>query len=134
LQAVGYAVDLARRADASVTCLQVIEWLAEEEPREVGPFDVPEFRRHLMQDARGQLQAFIAEQPPISRGADARVAAGRAYREILLTASEVKADLIVMGARGRGGPPPAPLGSTTQQVVREACCPVLTVPAPGESA
>ena len=53
--------------------------------------------------------------------------AGRAYREILRIAAEEKASLIVMGAQGRGGPALTPLGSTTQQVVRAASCPVLTV-------
>jgi hypothetical protein len=36
-------------------------------------------------------------------------------------------NLIVMGAQGRGGIGLALFGSTTQQVVRAAPCPVLTV-------
>ena len=45
-----------------------------------------------------------------------------------LRAAETKpADLIVMGAQGRGGIGLALFGSTTQQVVRGAMCPVLTV-------
>src|SRR4029453_9495534 len=43
---------------------------------------------------------------------------------------EEGAELIVMGAQGRGGPPLTPFGSTTQQVGRAASCPVLTVRAP----
>ena len=127
LQAIGLAVDLARRANASVTLLQAIEWLAEENPREPPHFDVPEFRLYLMQDAEEQLNALIAQQPRTGRGCKATVVAGRAYREILRIAAEEKASLIVMGAQGRGGPALTPLGSTTQQVVRAASCPVLTV-------
>jgi nucleotide-binding universal stress UspA family protein len=130
LQAVGFAVDVARRANVSLIVLQVIEWLAEEEPREFAHFDVPEFRRYLMQDTRERLQALIAEQPRVEHGAEARVVAGRAYREILRVAAEEGAELIVMGAQGRGGPALTPFGSTTQQVVRAASCPVLTVRAP----
>ena len=133
LQAVGLAVDLARRANASVTLLQAIEWLAEDDPRELPHLNVPEFRLYLMQDAEEQLNALIAQQPRVERGCTAMVVAGRAYREILRIAAEQAADLIVMGARGRGGPALMPLGSTTQQVVRAASCPVLTLRAPGET-
>lgn len=130
LQAVGFAVDLARRANASVILLQVIEWLAEEEPRELPHFNVPEFRLYLMQDAQEQLDALIAQQPRVGRGCKATVVAGRAHREILRIAAEEGASLIVMGAQGRGGPALTFLGSTTQQVVRAASCPVLTIRAP----
>jgi nucleotide-binding universal stress UspA family protein len=132
LQAVEFAVDLARRANASVTFLQAIEWLAEEEPGELPHFNVPEFRLYLMQDAEEQLNALIAQHPRVGRGCQAAVVAGRAHREILRIAAEKGASLIVMGAQGRGGPAVTPLGSTTQQVVRAASCPVLTIRAPGE--
>jgi nucleotide-binding universal stress UspA family protein len=52
---------------------------------------------------------------------------GRAHREIVRVAAETKADLIVMGAQGRGGVELWLFGSATQQVVRAAPCPVLTV-------
>jgi nucleotide-binding universal stress UspA family protein len=52
---------------------------------------------------------------------------GRAYREILRAVEAKPADLIVMGAQGRGGVGLALFGSTTQQVVRGATCPVFTV-------
>ncbi len=131
LDAVAFAVDVARRAAASLTLLEVVEWLAEEEPRTIAHFSVPEARAALMQDELRRVEALVAEQPPVGRGPVARVAAGRAYREILQTASEIGADLIVMGAQGRGRPL-EPLGSTTQHVVRGASCPVLTVAMPGQ--
>jgi len=134
LRGVRLAVDFARRAKASVTFLRVVEWLAEEEPREIAHFSVPEIRGYLIRDAKERLKELIAQQPRIARGAVATVAMGRAYREILRIASEIGADLIVMGAQGRGGPPLTPLGSATQQVVRAASCPVLTVNAPGRRA
>jgi nucleotide-binding universal stress UspA family protein len=43
------------------------------------------------------------------------------------TALEVGADLIVMGTHGRRGITRALLGSVTENVVRTAPCPVLTV-------
>jgi nucleotide-binding universal stress UspA family protein len=127
LLAADFAMDVANRAGAAVTFLHVIEWLSEEDPRETSHFAVPEFRRYLTRNAREQLEALVARQPPLDRGVTLEVAAGRAHRQIAGVAAEMKADLIVLGAHGRGGPPLAALGSTTEQVVRAAPCPVLTI-------
>ena len=53
LQALGFALDLARQADGRVTLLHVVEWLAEEEPRASAHFNVPEYRRYMVADASG---------------------------------------------------------------------------------
>jgi nucleotide-binding universal stress UspA family protein len=55
------------------------------------------------------------------------ILAGKPYQEILRVASEQQSDLIVMGVQGRGAIDLAIFGSTTQHVVRQAACPVLTV-------
>jgi len=128
LQAFGFALDLARQADGTVTVLHVLEWLAEEEPRADAHFNVPEFRQHLIDDARQRLQDLIAEESQTWSAIQDVVVFGRPHREVLQRATDV--DLIVMGAQGRGGIGLALFGSTTQQVVRAAACPVLTVRAP----
>lgn len=131
-QAVGFALDLARQAGASVNFLHAIEWLAEEEPRVEGHFDVPEFRQHLASAAGDRMKAVIAQETRPGDKTTHIVVSGRAYREVLRIASETPTDLIVMGAQGRGGAGLTLFGSTTQQVVRRATCPVLTVrAAPG---
>lgn len=125
LQAFGFAMDLARRTNASVTVLYVIEWLPEEEPRALAHFNVPEYRQYLTLNARERLEALIAQESP--RGAtEGTVVIGRAHREIVRVAG-TGVDLIVMGAQGRGGHVLPAFGSTTQQVVRAASCPVLSV-------
>ena len=53
--------------------------------------------------------------------------AGDPPTTIVDRALSIGADLIVMGAQGRGGVDLALFGSSTQQVVRGAACPVLTV-------
>jgi nucleotide-binding universal stress UspA family protein len=94
---------------------------------ETAHFALPEFRQHLMRSAREQLAALIARLPRFERDITPEVTAGRAHRQIARVASDLRADLIVLGAHGRGGPPVAALGSTTEQVVRSAPWPVLTV-------
>jgi len=55
------------------------------------------------------------------------VLAGKPYREIVRMAGEQQAGLIVMGVHGRGALGRMFFGSTTQHVVRQAPCPVLTI-------
>lgn len=127
LQALGFALDLARQSDGVVTVLHALEWLAEEEPREYTHFNVPEYRQYLMDDARQRVEALVTDHSRTWGAIEHRVVLGRAYREILQIAADAGTDLIVMGAQGRGGLGLTLFGSTTQQVVRAATCPVLTV-------
>jgi nucleotide-binding universal stress UspA family protein len=127
LQAFGFALDLARRADASVVLVHVIEFLAEEEPLGNAHFNVPEIRTYLLEDGRQRLDGLATGAPPLPRGVRTVVVPGRAHHEILRIAANEHADVIVMGAQGRSGAALALFGSTTQQVVRGAGCPVLTV-------
>ena len=127
LQALGFAVELARQSGGLVTVLHALEWLAEEEPRENIHFNVPEYRQYLIDDARQRVRALVAEESRAGSAIEDRAVLGRAYREILRIAADSSTDLIVMGAQGRGGLGLTLFGSTTQQVVRAATCPVLTV-------
>ncbi|HEY0873563.1 MAG TPA: universal stress protein [Vicinamibacterales bacterium] len=127
LQALGFALQLARQAGGLVTLLHAIEWLPEEEPRAYAHFNVPEIRGQLVQDARERLRSLVDKESSAFCEIEDMVVIGRAHREILRAAEAAPADLIVMGAQGRGGVGLALFGSTTQQVVRGASCPVLTV-------
>jgi nucleotide-binding universal stress UspA family protein len=59
------------------------------------------------------------------------VRSGKPVDEILQRADELKADLIVTVTEGHHGFLDALRGSTTEQIVRRASCPVLAVPAAG---
>jgi nucleotide-binding universal stress UspA family protein len=70
------------------------------------------------------------------RPTDRAVRVERVFREgpstdvILEAADEYEADVIVMGTHGRTGFRRLVLGSVTEEVLRKARCPVLTVKAP----
>jgi nucleotide-binding universal stress UspA family protein len=63
-----------------------------------------------------------------------RMLEGTAYQEIVREARETNADLIVIGTHGRRGLARLMLGSVAERVVRNAGCPVLTVPVAGKAA
>lgn len=127
LQALGFALDLGRQANGRLTVLHAVEWLSEAEPRAHTHFNVPEFRQHLIDDARERITELVGRESQTWCEIEPVVTAGRAYREILRVAKEKTAELIVMGTQGRAGLGLALAGSATQQVVRGAECPVLTV-------
>ena len=56
-----------------------------------------------------------------------RIGYGKAYQQILSVAAAEHVDLIVMGVQGRIAIDLMVFGSTTNQVVRQAACPVLTL-------
>ena len=70
----------------------------------------------LVRDSEGTLH------PPVSR-----LRNGKPYVQILDVAAEEKSDLIVLGVRGRQPLDTTLFGSTANQVVRHAKCPVLTL-------
>ena len=84
---------------------------------------VPEYRTHVLEDARRALEAFVSEVPA---GADRRVqvSSGSAARAILESAAEADADLVVVG-RSRGF---KMLGSTALRVLRRNDRALLVIP------
>jgi len=132
LQALGFALDLARQADGAVTLLHVVEWLPEDGPGASGLVNGAQYGRDMAADAEERLRILMTGESRTWVDIDHVVVFGRAHREILRAAEAKHADLLVMGAQGRGGVDLALFGSTTQQVVRGATCPVLTVRAQRE--
>jgi nucleotide-binding universal stress UspA family protein len=127
LRAVETAWRLARESDATVTLVHAIEWTVDDELRAFGRAASEADRDRAADEARRRLEALVPAGVREWCTPETRVVRGRAFRAILQTADEVKADLIVMGVHGRSPMSLAMFGSTTNQIVRRATCPVLTV-------
>jgi nucleotide-binding universal stress UspA family protein len=133
LDAVRSAVSLADESGAALTLLHVLEW-PWEEPPPPDLDDLPtgqaaalaEFRRYTETTARTRLESLVPERMPACR-CETRLRNGKAYVQILDVAAEEETDLIIIGVRGRNALDLALFGSTTNQVVRRATCPVLTL-------
>jgi len=137
--ALRYTASLAKTVGGTVTVLLVIEWPWLEPPppslSELPPAQaaaLAEYRRYVETTANRQLEALVRDAG-IDR-AVVRIRHGKPYVEILRLAEEEHVDVIVTGVGGRSAVDMALLGSTTNQVVRRASCPVLTLrPQPGSA-
>jgi nucleotide-binding universal stress UspA family protein len=128
LAALDFAYSLAQQGGAGLTVLHVFEWPAEDEPLATRPpFTVPEYTQDRERDAMAKLQELVPDSIRDTCRPTTRLAHGKAYREILGIATEDRSDLIVIGVHGRNPLDLMLFGSTTNQVVRRATCPVLTL-------
>jgi nucleotide-binding universal stress UspA family protein len=127
IAALDFAFSLAQEGDASLTILHVCEWPAEGDPLVTRSFNVPEYLQAREHDAQSSLEALVPDSTRDWCRPTTRIVHGKPYREILGIATEDSADLIVMGVHGRKALELMLFGSTTNQVVRRATCPVLTL-------
>lgn len=126
-RALRYAAALASWYEAGLTAHSVRSGLMpssgwHEAPMPL-PLETPDERakgeravRHFVERAVGEARA------------DVVFTEGPIVNEILRVASELGADLVVMGTHGVSGFERLLLGSVTERVLRKAPCPVLTVP------
>jgi nucleotide-binding universal stress UspA family protein len=133
LHALKYATSLAQESDGQLTVLHVVSHefenavdkanaVAAEERMTIG-----DFRREREEALRRRLKDAVSRADTEYCTADGIVTHGKPWNEILRIASERQSDLIVMGVQGRGAADLMFFGSTTQHVVRDATCPVLTL-------
>jgi nucleotide-binding universal stress UspA family protein len=137
MEALGYALALAQEADAQLTVLHVLEYKVAsmtgdlaESLAAYGHISAADFRAACEEQARERLATIIPEATRAYCSPDTLLVSGMPHREILRAAAGRQADLIVMGIEGRGAIDLALFGSTAQQVLRRAPCPVLTLRGP----
>jgi nucleotide-binding universal stress UspA family protein len=126
-RATQYALSLAQEVKGHLTMLHVVEWLPDHSFAKYPGFDVDHFRKSLLTDARARTEALVPEEARAWCETDTRIVCGKPYEEIVRIARNDAADLVVLGVHGHGPVDRVLFGSTAQQVVRQASCPVLTI-------
>lgn len=126
LAALRVAKSMAKEADASLTIANAVEWVEGELPVN-SPFDYAEFRRQFEQDLERRLDALITQDERTWCRPSTKLLHGKPYEAILGLARAEDVDLIVMGVHSRNALDRLLFGSTTNHVVRQATCPVLTL-------
>ena len=132
--ALARALSMAQEAQAELLLVHVLEWPIGGEPAALPAFNLAEFHIYREKEAAAELEKLL---PPSVRDwctPSTHLVHGKPYEQILALAGDRGVDLIVIGVHGRGALDVALFGSTTNQVIRGARCPVLTIRSMGLNA
>jgi len=80
--------------------------------------------------AKEELKNLAASEFGDSASVEIILKTGKPFVEIIETANEIDADLIIIATHGHTGVEHLLFGSTAEKVVRKAPCPVLTLREP----
>jgi nucleotide-binding universal stress UspA family protein len=133
LSALELALSLAQEVNGRLTLLHALDQVLAAPM--VGRIGLDEEMGHqfleLAREARHRLRRLIPDDAwAWCNPEETIVVADAPVRAILKAARDMSAELVVMSLRPRGGIDRILFGSTTQAVVRDATCPVLTVRQP----
>jgi nucleotide-binding universal stress UspA family protein len=130
LAALQTARRISAKNQAKIFCVSVIpselDWdLLSEEAKAKYPELIEE-----QQEAMDVLPGYIKSVAPVKSNFEQIVKIGVPYEQILRVADKISANLILIGAHGKGYTSGNFVGSTLQRVIRFANCPVLAVKNP----
>ncbi|WP_254523262.1 universal stress protein [Natrinema caseinilyticum] len=122
--AVTHGLELAKRFDAALYGITVVDVRT---AYDTGIVDPDEVEQHLREQAADWLADLEAAAADADLAVETTIRTGVPHEEILEYAAETDIDVIVVGARGRSSFRGALLGSTVDRVVRVADRTVLVV-------
>ncbi|HXT31443.1 MAG TPA: universal stress protein [Vicinamibacterales bacterium] len=128
LDALKYALSLAQEADGRLTVVHVLANHLVPDP--VLPdhhLSVLAYQRRREDEALQRLDEAVPSTAAARGRVESTIVRGKPWREIVRLATALQSELIVLGVRGRGTAGLMFFGSTANQVVRHAACPVLTL-------
>jgi nucleotide-binding universal stress UspA family protein len=129
-----YALTLAEHYKVRLVALHVVELSKYPYADYAGATgDLADLSRVLCEGGKAKLREFVTKHSRQGIEPQLVVDQGNTSDLILSCAQTHNADLIVMGTHGRRGFDRFVLGSTTDRVMRKACCPVQVVSNPAHN-
>jgi len=122
-----YAVSMAKDCQAKLILLYVIQDISIADWYIPSSLSAADLIEDMQKSATKEMEKWAAEARRQVQDVDALVLRGVPFVEIIKTAKERNADMIVIGTHGRTGIDHMLFGSTAEKVVRKSPCPVLTV-------
>lgn len=130
-QVLRFAVDLARELKAQLVVVNVLNQrdvqAIEMVQREFPGQSVSQFVEAVTAERVNLFEKLLAEAGAASVGAKKLIKVGVPFKEILNAVGEAQADLLIMGAKGRGNVADALFGSTAEKVFRRCPIPLVSV-------
>ena len=128
LKAVETALRIAEACPSQkMTLLYVVDKLVVRELVRFGKHSENEVEAELEEQGRRHLESARKDAERRGVATQCLTQKGDPFEEVVATANELSADLIVMGHTGRRGTDRVLIGSVTQRVLDYASCPVLVV-------
>ncbi len=125
--AMDHAITLAKDYHAKLILLYVIQDISIAEWYIPSSLSVTDLVEDMQKSAWQEMDKWGADVSASVKDVEKMVVRGVPFVEIIKTAKEREADLIIIGTHGRTGIDHMLFGSTAEKVVRKASCPVLTV-------
>jgi nucleotide-binding universal stress UspA family protein len=128
--ALKYAVNFAKRFNAEMYLIYVVEPVIYPPDFSMGQIAIPSVNAEWDERAKDELQKLAKTDIPNDVKVETIIKTGKPFLEIIETASEKDIDLIIIATHGHSGVEHILFGSTAEKVVRKAPCPVLTLREP----
>lgn len=125
-----YAVSFAKHFSADICLVYVVEPMVYPPDFSMGQIAIPSIDTEMDKRAYEELNNLAKKIIPPDVKSKVIVKTGKPFVEIIETASEEDADLIIIATHGHTGIEHVLFGSTAEKVVRKAPCPVLTLREP----
>jgi len=124
------AYEIAKKADATVTFLHVVEDATVSSIHYTGDMDIPNmedklFVVRMIEKTKNEFANLQEKYSDVEVKTEIRL--GNPYRNIKDFVNKDDCDFIVMGTKGSTGLEEFLIGSNAEKVVRHAACPVLTI-------
>lgn len=123
-----FGLKMAKQLNAKVALISVIDTVALMSADGISPYEMVELSVEDIKQSQQVLLDKVFKEEPVK----VFVERGNPFDEIVRTAEEWKADLIVIGTHGRKGFSHLFIGSVAEKVVRHSPVPVLVVPLKNE--
>jgi nucleotide-binding universal stress UspA family protein len=128
--ALRYAVNFAKSFNAEIILVYVVEPVIYPPDFSMGQIAMPSINTEWDERAKEELQKLAKSEIIGVNNVKTIIKTGKPFVEIIETAKEENADLIIIATHGHSGVEHILFGSTAEKVVRKAPCPVLTLREP----
>lgn len=125
-----YAVNFAQHFKSELILIYVVVPVVYPPDFSMGQIAIPSVDMEMDKRAFEELNNLAKKEIPAELKTKVIVKSGKPFIEIIETASEADADLIIIATHGHSGVEHILFGSTAEKVVRKAPCPVLTLREP----
>ncbi|HMA66534.1 MAG TPA: universal stress protein [Desulfosalsimonadaceae bacterium] len=125
--ALNYSLSLAQEFESELHLVHVVEPSGYKDLFRIQQESGEQIRQDLYQMIRDRLNSLVPGEALNWITLESRVLAGKPYAELIRYADIHDMDMIALGIRGHGMVEELLVGSTTDRVIRQAPCPVLSI-------